>query len=462
MKSGESVVQALPWKWNVQGRIFIIGGLGYMFDAWDVVLNGFLTPLVGDYWDLDLGTRSLVATANLIGMAIGAVVWGSIADKMGRKKAFSVTMLIFALFSVIGAFSVNFEMFILFRFLAGFGLGGCIPVDYALVSEFSPRRLRGRILAAMDVWWPIGGTICGVVATLLVPVEADTRWRAMLIFMVLPALLLFWVRRGIPESPIYLARTGQADKARAVIDDMVARTGAEPEVYTISDPAPAEKMSWRIAITQLRDVWRFNPRITATAWALFITIMLLYYAALSWMPSILREQGHGDTAAFAGTTLMTGVGIVGVLTSAWLCEAYGRKWVIGLSGPLAGLAVALFAATLNAGTISLVFLCIFGFLIQLTIPVLYAYVSELYPTEIRASGFGWASAVSRVATGFAPLLFGTLLWPVVGLTATFAIAGVLVLAAVCWMIVGSPETKGRELDDIGVEPETPVADGVTS
>lgn len=152
MKSGESVVQALPWKWNVQGRIFIIGGLGYMFDAWDVVLNGFLTPLVGDYWDLDLGTRSLVATANLIGMAIGAVVWGSIADKMGRKKAFSVTMLIFALFSVIGAFSVNFEMFILFRFLAGFGLGGCIPVDYALVSEFSPRRLRGRILAAMDVW----------------------------------------------------------------------------------------------------------------------------------------------------------------------------------------------------------------------------------------------------------------------------------------------------------------------
>lgn len=460
MKTGEYIVQSLPWRWRVQGKVFIIGGLGYMFDAWDVVLNGFLTPLVGDYWNLDLGTRSLVATANLIGMAIGAVVWGSIADKMGRKKAFSITMLIFAIFSVIGAFSVNFEMFILLRFLAGFGLGGCIPVDYAIVSEFSPRKLRGRILAAMDVWWPIGGTICGVVATLLVPFHGDIRWRWMLVFMVLPALLLFWVRRGIPESPIYLARAGREDEARIIIDDLVTRTGAPVEEYSITaPPATEERMSWRVAVTQLRDVWRYSPRITATAWALFVSVLLLYYAALTWMPSILRKQGHGDTAAFAGTTLMTAVGIVGVLSSAWLCEAFGRKWVIGLSGPIAGIAVVLFAATLNMGTIALVFLCIFGFLIQLTIPVLYAYVSELYPTELRASGFGWASAVSRVATGFAPLIFGSLLWPVVGLTATFAITGGLVLVAALWMIVGAPETKGRELDAIADEaaPNTPLA-----
>ncbi|WP_127783003.1 MFS transporter [Rhodococcus sp. X156] len=455
MKTGEQIVQGLPWRWNVQGRIFIIGGLGYMFDAWDVVLNGFLTPLVGDFWNLSTPERSLVATANLIGMAVGAVVWGTVADKMGRKKAFSITMLIFALFSVLGAFSPSYEVFIALRFLAGFGLGGCIPVDYAIVSEFSPSKLRGRVLAAMDVWWPIGGTVCGLVATALVPIDGDERWRWMLMFMVLPALLLFWVRRGVPESPMFLAKAGREAEARQVIDTLVTNTGVTPEPYEFAPQPPAEKMSVKAAFTQLRDIWRFSPRITATAWLLFVTIMLLYYAALTWMPTILREQGYGDQAAFAGTTLMTGVGIIGVLTSAWLCEAYGRKWVIGLSGPIAAVALVLFAMMLDVGNVALIWLAVFGFLIQLTIPVLYAYVSELYPTEIRASGFGWASSVSRVATGFAPLLFGSLLWPVFGLPLTFAISGIAVLVAVLWMIVGAPETKGRELDGMD-EIETPL------
>lgn len=452
MKTGEQIVQSLPWKWNVQGKIFLIGGLGYMFDAWDVVLNGFLTPLIGKYWDLSMGTRGLVATANLIGMAVGAVLWGTIADKLGRKKAFSVTMLVFAVFSVLGALAPNFETFLILRFLAGVGLGGCIPVDYAIVGEFSPARLRGRVLAALDVWWPIGGTLCGVVATLLVPVDGDVRWRMMLVFMVLPALLLFWVRRGVPESPMYLAVSGREQEARVVIDDLVARTGAPVEPYVIGKPEPRKKMSATAALDQLRAVWRFSPRITATAWLLFITIMLLYYGALSWMPSILRKQGYGDFAAFAGTTLMTGVGIVGVLLSAWLCEEYGRKWTIGLSAPAAAIALVLFAIMLDSGSWALIFLAIFGFLIQITIPVLYAYGSELYPTQIRASGFGFASSVSRIATGFAPLLFGTVLWPRLGLPLTFTVIGLAVVAAVAWMSVGAPETKGLEL--VGAEPDS--------
>lgn len=444
MKTGEQVVQELPWKWAVQGRIFVIGGLGYMFDAWDVALNGFLTPLLGTYWDLSQAERGLVATGNLIGMAVGAVVWGTIADRVGRKRAFSLTLLIFALFSVLGAFSPNFEIFVLLRFCAGFGLGGCIPVDYALVSEFSPRRIRGKVLSAMDGWWPIGATVCGVVATMLVPINGDTRWRVMLLFMVLPALLLFWVRRGIPESPIYLAKVGREAEARAVIDDMVVRTGAVPQPYEIV----AETAPKRSALAGLQAVWSYSSRITSAAWLLFVSIMLLYYAALSWMPSILRRQGYDDFAAFAGTTLMTGVGIVGVIVSAYLVEVVGRKWVIGISGPVAGAALVVFAMMLDAGSGALVWLAVFGFVVQIAVPVLYCYVSELYPTTLRASGFGYASSVSRAATGFAPLLFGSVLWPVLGLPMTFAIVGGLVLVAVLWMAFAAPETKGRELDTL--------------
>src|SRR5699024_8950446 len=172
---------------------------GYMFDAWDIALNGFLTPLVGAAFDVSAADRGYIATANLIGMAIGAVIWGSIADRIGRKKAFSITLLIFAAFSIFGAFSPNYEVFILMRFLAGLGLGGCIPVDYALVSEFTPRKVRGRVMTALNLWWPIGVTLAGVSSLLMLNLQENWRWLLML--MVLPALLIFWIRRGIPESP---------------------------------------------------------------------------------------------------------------------------------------------------------------------------------------------------------------------------------------------------------------------
>lgn len=454
MRTGDQVVQDLPWKWGVQGKIFIIGGLGYMFDAWDVTLNGFLTPLLGTAFHLSTAERGLVATANLIGLAAGAITWGTIADRLGRKRAFGLTLLIFAVFSALGALSPNFGVFLVLRFIAGIGLGGCIPVDYALVSEFSPRAQRGRVLTAMDGWWPIGATLCGLSATLLLPLHGNWRW--MLAVMILPAVLLFWLRRGVPESPIYLAKVGREAEARAVIDDLVLRTGATPEQYRIP-PAPADRGRGGLAaaVQQLRGVWAFNPVLTGMIWLLFCTVLLVYYAALSWMPSILRAQGMGDVAAFAGTTVMNAVGILGVLTSVLLVERVGRKWVIGVSAPLASLALVVFALVLGVPAAAITMIAVFGFLILMVIPVLYAYVSELYPTRLRASGFGWASSASRVVTGFTPLIFGSLLWPVLGLPLTFGALAVVVLVAVLWMAAVGPETRGRELDRIATDDVPP-------
>ena len=109
--SGEQVVQELPWRWKVQGRIFLIGGLGFMFDAWDVTLNGILIPLLSKHWSLSPGDAAWIGTANLIGMALGAFIWGTIADTIGRKKAFTATLLIFSIFTVLGAFSPDFVWF---------------------------------------------------------------------------------------------------------------------------------------------------------------------------------------------------------------------------------------------------------------------------------------------------------------------------------------------------------------
>ena len=443
LPTGDQVVQDLPWRWRVQGRIFLIGGLGFMFDAWDVTLNGYLIPLLSADWGLTPGQAAWVGTSNLIGMALGAFAWGSIADLIGRRTAFTATLLIFSVFTVLGAFSPDIVWFSIFRFAAGFGLGGCIPVDYALVGEFTPRRHRGRVLTAMDAWWPIGAFLCGVVTTLLVATFGD--WRYAMLVMVLPALLVFWVRRSVPESPLYLVQKGRQEEARKVIDSLVERTGGEKVAWRLPEPGTAEKLTLGGLTGQFSGIWRYNWRLTLTAWSLFLTILLVYYGALTWMPKILIEAGYKQSVAFITTAGMTGIGLFGVIAAALLVERVGRKWILGVTGPLSAAVLVVFALTVELPLVATLWLLAFGFLIQVAIPVLYTYVSELYPTHLRGSGFGWASTVSRVGAGLVPLIFGSLLWPYLGLPLTFALTGALVLAAVLWMARNAPETRGAEL-----------------
>lgn len=470
--TASDVIANLPWKWRTQGAIFIIGGLGFMFDAWDVALNGFLIPLLSDHWDLSVGQAAWIATANLIGMALGAFVWGGIADVIGRKKAFTLTLLVFSIFTVAGAFSPEFGWFIVFRFLAGFGLGGCIPVDYALVGEFTPKRHRGRVLTAMDGWWPIGASLCAFVSAWLLTMGD---WRLIMLVMIIPALLTVAVRFGIPESPLYLASVGRYAEADAVIARLVERTGADVPAWTHDAPGDAGPLTTdslgegrqgtfessagiitsvngrlRAATGQLTQLWQYSAKTTLVSWALFVSVLLVYYAALTWLPGILKRQGLGDQAAFLVTGSMTAVGILGVVVSALLVERLGRKWVLGVSAIVSAVLLVGVAVFIEASGSELSFAAKasvigFGFVIQIAIPTLYTYVSELYPTRLRGSGFGWASAASRIATGIAPLVFGAYMWPVLGLVTTFALTGVLVVVAVALMALLARETTGEKL-----------------
>lgn len=145
------------------------------------------------------------------------------------------------------------------------------------------------------------------------------------------------------------------------------------------------------------------------------------------------------------TTLTVAVGMVSALIAAWLVDVFGRKWVIGVSAPLAAVALVMFALQLDVEASAKAWITLYGMLIQIAIPALYAFAPELYPTELRASGFGWASTISRVGAGFVPVLFGALLWPHLGLPLTFAVIGGVVVLAVVAMAVAIPETKLQPL-----------------
>ena len=441
--SGSEVVQTLPWKWNVQGRIFIIGGLGFMFDAWDVSLNGILIPLLSKEWDLTAGQAAWIGTANLLGMAVGAFVWATIADRIGRKAAFTATLAIFALFTIAGVFTTDIVTFAVLRFIAGFGLGGAIPVDYALVGEFTPRKHRGRVLTAMDAWWPIGSALAGFVSAWFITMWAD--WRPPLLAMVLPAILLIFVRLWIPESPMFLIRKNRHEQARKVIDDLVKATGAKPVAYRLETMDDVPKMSAGAVFDQLRRVWVFSWRTTLAVWLLFLTIMFVYYVSLQWLPTFLMEAGFEQTQAFLTTGGMSAIGLIGALLATFLVEKTGRKPLLAVSAVLGSILLVVVAVLLHVPSAVLPLVLTYGLVIQVAIPVMYAFASELYPTDLRSSGFGWASAVSRISAGIGPLLFVTHLVPALTLAGAFAFAGSLVFIAVLAMFLLAPETTGRDL-----------------
>lgn len=441
--SGSEVVQTLPWKWNVQGRIFIIGGLGFMFDAWDVSLNGILIPLLSKEWDLTAGQAAWIGTANLLGMAVGAFIWATIADRIGRKAAFTATLAIFALFTIAGVFTTDIVTFAVLRFIAGFGLGGAIPVDYALVGEFTPRKHRGRALTAMDAWWPIGSALAGFVSAWFITMWAD--WRPPLLAMVLPAILLIFVRLWIPESPMFLIRKNRHEQARKVIDDLVKATGAKPVAYRLETMDDVPKMSAGAVFDQLRRVWVFSWRTTLAVWLLFLTIMFVYYVSLQWLPTFLMEAGFEQTQAFLTTGGMSAIGLIGALLATFLVEKTGRKPLLAVSAVLGSILLVVVAVLLHVPSAVLPLVLTYGLVIQVAIPVMYAFASELYPTDLRSSGFGWASAVSRISAGIGPLLFVTHLVPALTLAGAFAFAGSLVFIAVLAMFLLAPETTGRDL-----------------
>ena len=302
-----------------------------------------------------------------------------------------------------------------------------------------------------------------------------------MLVMIVPALLTVAVRFGIPESPLYLASVGRYAEADAIIARLVERTGADVREWTHEAPAtaaapaspdepespgvppatsssaapapkaePSVSRQLRAASGQLVQLWQHSAKTTLVSWSLFVSVLLVYYAALTWLPGILKKQGMADQAAFLVTGSMTAVGILGVIASALIVERFGRKVVLGVSSIIAAVLLVGAAVFIEASGANLTFaakatIIGFGFVIQIAIPTLYTYVSELYPTRLRGSGFGWASAASRLATGIAPIVFGAFMWPVLGLTLTFILTGALVVIAVVLMSFMARETTGEEL-----------------
>jgi len=409
-----------------QRKLLAICGIGWAADAMEVLLVSFAMPAMSAEWHLSKAQSAFLQTAIFLGMILGALVWGRLADKIGRKIGFMATIAVYSLFGALSALSPSFEWFLALRFLTGFGVGGALPVDYGMFSEYLPNENRGRRLVYLEAFWALGTLIAAGLAWLIVPNPA-LGWRWLFACSALPGFLLFWARTGVPESPRFLFIKGKLAEARAILERVAAVNGTSlPEGELALASGPARSRARDLLAPSLR-------RTTLLLWLVWFLISIGYYGTFTWLPSWFRAKGFALPAVYPNAFIMALAQVPGYFSAAWLVEKWGRRRTLGTYLVLSGVFAWLFALAstpieVMGAAVLLSFFALGAW------GALYAYTPEAYPTSIRATGIGTASAMTRVAGAIAPTIGAMVATGATGIGGALALP--LAVFAVAYVVAG--------------------------
>ena len=434
------------------GRLVVGSGVGWALDAMDVGLISFVIAALKVQWGLSAAEMSWIASIGFVGMALGASVGGLLADRVGRRQVFALTLLVYGLATGASALAWSVGALMALRFVVGLGLGAELPVASTLVSEFAPARIRGRVVVVLEAFWAVGWLLAALIGYLVIPAGADG-WRWALVIGAVPALYALVVRRGLPESVRFLEGAGRTEEAEHVVrrfeasapqadarsapprsDDvpLAHRTAGAPEAPVVVATGPAAL--WAPGLR----------RRTAATWTVWFFVNFAYYGAFVWLPSILVASGFSLVTSFRYTLLITLAQLPGYALAAVLIEVWGRR---------ATLATFLLGSAVSAGVFGfaedatriLVAGMLLSFFNRGAWGALYAVTPEIYPTALRGTGSGWAAGFGRIASIVAPLAVPGLL-AAGGNEVTFAVfAAAFLLAAAAALAL--PELRGRALQD---------------
>ncbi|WP_172370768.1 MFS transporter [Sporosarcina jiandibaonis] len=380
-----------------------------MFDAMDVGILSFVIAAVALEWNLSSVEMGWIGSVNSIGMAVGAFGFGLLADRIGRKNVFMITLVLFSVASGLSALTMTLTAFLILRFFVGAGLGGELPVASTLVSESVDAKERGRVVVLLESFWAAGWLLAALIAYFVIP---SFGWRVALIITALPAFYAIYLRRNLPDSPKY-----------------------------VEDGKPKQSAGAKMKLLLSK---KYAKR-TVMLWIVWFMVVFSYYGMFLWLPSVMVMKGFSMIKSFGYVLLMTLAQLPGYFTAAWLIERVGRKFV--LATYLLGTATSAYIFG-NAETLGL--LLVSGALLSFfnlgAWGALYAYSPEQYPTSIRATGSGMAAAVGRIGGIFGPLLVGSLLAAGYGFGLIFGIfCGAIIIGVLAVVFLGT-ETKQLELE----------------
>lgn len=390
-------------------RLLGIAGLGWLFDAMDVGMLSFIIAALQKDWGLSTQQMGWIGSINSIGMAVGALIFGLMADRVGRKSVFVITLLLFSIGSGLSALATSLTIFMILRFLIGMGLGGELPVASTLVSEVVSADKRGRVVVLLESFWAGGWLIAALISFFIIP---KFGWQTALIISAIPAFYAIYLRMGLPDSPQFSAPQA---KAKNSIPQNIMAVWAKP--HTVQ---------------------------TTMLWILWFCVVFSYYGMFMWLPSVMVMKGFSLIKSFQYVLIMTLAQLPGYFTAAWFIEKFGRKFV--LVTYLTGTAISAYFFG-QAGSLAL--LITFGALLSFfnlgAWGALYAYTPEQYPAVIRGTGAGMAASFGRIGGIFGPLLVGNLVAQKTDISVIFTIFTVAIIIGALSVLFLGKETRMKEL-----------------
>ncbi|MBY0204550.1 MFS transporter [Paenibacillus polysaccharolyticus] len=392
-----------------QRKLLFSAGMSWLFDAMEVGMISFIVAALAKEWSLSPGQVGVLTSINSIGMALGALLAGALADRFGRKAILMWTLLIFTIASGLSALATGFAVLCALRLVAGIGLGGELPVASTLVSESMPTAERGRAVVLLESFWAGGWIVSALIANFVIP---EYGWRIAFAIGALPAFYALYLRRAIQDPPRYKNHT------------------------------KLHKITFR---EKVATVWSApHRRTTLMLWILWFTVIFSYYGMFLWLPSVVMAKGFTLVKSFQYVLIMTIAQLPGYFTAAYFIERFGRKFVLVVYLTLTAFSAIAFGLATTEATILAAGICLSFFNLGAW-GGLYAYSPELYPTSVRSTGVGLATSVGRIGGVLAPFMVGMLVQKAVPISLIFTIFFVTILIGAAAVLFWGRETKGQEL-----------------
>ncbi|MBA2877050.1 putative MFS transporter [Anoxybacillus kamchatkensis] len=391
-----------------RNKLLWVAGLGWLFDAMDVGMLSFIIAALQKEWNLTAEQMGWIGSINSIGMAVGALVFGLLADRIGRKQVFIITLLLFSIGSGLSALATTLTVFLILRFFIGMGLGGELPVASTLVSESVAAHERGKVVVLLESFWAGGWLLAALISFFVIPAYG---WQMALILGAVPALYAIYLRINLPDSKKFMATKTE------------------------------RRSVWK----NITDVWaKPYAKQTTMLWILWFSVVFSYYGMFLWLPSVMVMKGFSLIKSFEYVLIMTLAQLPGYFSVAWLIERIGRKAVLTIY--LTGTALsAYFFGNADSAAALMTFGALLSFFNLGAWGALYAYTPEQYPTAIRATGAGMAASFGRIGGILGPLLVGYLVAQKVSITIIFAIFCIAIFIGALAVLFLGKETKQQEL-----------------
>lgn len=382
--------------WNVLIWCLLI----IIFDGYDLVIYGVALPLLMQEWSLSAVQAGLLASTALFGMMFGAMCFGTLSDKIGRKKTIMICVAIFSGFTFLGAFASSPVEFGVLRFIAGLGIGGVMPNVVALMTEYAPKRIRSTLVALMFSGYAIGGMTSALLGAWLV---ADYGWKIMFYIAIIPFLALPIIWKCLPESLMFLTKKGETKQVAEIVQKIAPEQQITASTqFAVAEVTTADQAPLRALFQQGRSSSTFM------FWIAFFMCLLMVYALGSWLPKLMIQAGYSLGASMIFLFALNIGGMVGAIGGGVLADKFHLKPVLTIMFAVG--AVALIMLGFNSPQAVLyTLIAIAGAATIGSQILLYTFVAQFYPATVRSTGMGWASGIGRIGAIVGPVLTGALL-----------------------------------------------------